>query len=78
MASTDELLKRIEDLEAMIKGAVPLPAVAKEYNDPDVVPGDKVYGKEGNTVLASGAQFLADCVNAPISSPSDMNNIFEY
>ena len=73
MASTDELLARIEALETLVLGAVLLPQVIKKYDDPDVVAGDAVYGG-GDGNIWGGDNFIATVVNAPVGTDADLTN----
>ena len=73
MASTDELLARVEALEALVLGAVLLPQVMKKYDDPDVQVGDAVYGG-GNGSIFGGDNFIGTVVNAPVAASSDLTN----
>ena len=73
MASTDELLARIQILEEKINNAVALPDVIKKYDDPDVIVGDTVYGT-GNGSIFGGDNFIATVVNAPVAASTDLSN----
>lgn len=73
MPSTDELDARLRLVEDRLNNAVLLPSMMKKYNDPDVQPGDAVFGG-GDPNIFGGDNFIGTAVNAPVATSSDLTN----